>query len=93
MSDNNQTAGGDQPQYKVSFEEGTAQSGKYANVASVHVNKNEVVVDFGYLLPNSKEPTIAINSRVNLSHETAKSFMSMMQNAMLDFQNKMKNAE
>ncbi len=85
MAEDNKT------QYQVSFDEGVSKSGTYANVVSVHVNGNEVVLDFGYLLPNSKPQAISVNSRVNMSHGTAKQFMTMLQNAMLDFDNKNKN--
>ena len=64
------------------------QSGVYANAVSVHVNRNEVVVDMGYLVPNVKPTTIKIVSRVNLNHRTAESFVSILQNALLDYRNK-----
>lgn len=79
-------------QIKVSFDRDVALSGTYSNAVSVHVNQNEVVIDFGYSLPNASQPEILINSRVNLSHKTAESFVSVMQNALLDFRNKMKEA-
>ncbi len=60
-------------QYQIGFGKDVSQAGTYSNVVSVHVNKNEVVLDFGYNLPNSNPPQIMINSRVNMNHETAKS--------------------
>lgn len=76
----------------ITFEEGTPQSGIYSNAVSVHVNMNEVVLDFGYALPNTNPPEIKIVERVNLNHRTAESFLSVLQNAMLDFRNKVKEA-
>lgn len=68
------------------------EQGNYSNAVSVHVNQNEVVVDFGYVLPNMKPTTIKVVSRINLSHQTAESFMKVISNAMLDWRNKMKEA-
>lgn len=69
------------------------EQGNYSNAVSVHVNQNEVVVDFGYVLPNMKPTTIKVVSRVNLSHQTAESFMKVISNAMLDWRNKVKEAK
>lgn len=69
------------------------QAGIYSNAVSVNVTPNEVILDFGYLLPGSKEPTVKVLNRVNLSHRTAESFMKVFQNAMLDFMNKQKGQE
>jgi hypothetical protein len=77
----------------VTFADGVMQSGKYSNAVSVHVNMNEVVLDFGYAMPNTNPAQIQIVERVNLNHQTARSFMTVLQNAMLDFSNKMKEAE
>jgi len=68
----------------------TAEQGIFTNAVSVHVNQNEVVVDFGYILPNSKPMTIKVVSRINLTHQTAESFMKVLSNAMLDWRNKQK---
>jgi hypothetical protein len=76
----------------INFEEGTSQSGMYSNAVSVHVNMNEVVLDFGYAVPNTNPPEIRIVERVNLNHRTAESFLTVLQNAMLDFRNKVKEA-
>lgn len=62
--------------------------GSYVNAVSVHVNQNEVVVDLGYVLPNSNPTTIKVVERVNMSHKTAESFMNVLSNAMLDWRNK-----
>lgn len=68
------------------------ENGIYANAVSVHVNQNEVIVDFGYILPNMKPTTIKVVNRVNLSHQTAESFMKVISNAMLDWRNKTKES-
>lgn len=69
------------------------ESGIFSNAVSVHVNQNEVVVDFGYILPNSKPMTIKVVNRVNLTHQTAESFMKVISNAMLDWRNRQKEAK
>lgn len=67
------------------------EQGTFSNAVSVHVNQNEVVVDFGYILPNSNPMTIKVVNRVNLSHSTAESFMKVLSNAMLDWRNRQKD--
>ena len=69
------------------------ESGTYSNAVSVHLNKNEMVLDFGYLMPNVKPTTVKIVSRVNLSHETAESLLKILSNAILDMKNKKKDNE
>jgi aromatic ring-opening dioxygenase LigB subunit len=64
------------------------EQGIYANAVSVHVNQNEVILDFGYIIPNIKPTTIKVVSRTNLSHQTAESFMKVLSNALLDWRNK-----
>ncbi|MBU1018720.1 MAG: DUF3467 domain-containing protein [Patescibacteria group bacterium] len=88
MADEAQAAGA-QKKIKVVVAEG-AQTGIYSNAVSVNVTPNEVIVDFGYLMPGAQEPTVKVVNRVNLSHRTAESFMKVFQNAMLDFMNKSK---
>ena len=66
------------------------EQGTFSNAVSVHVNQNEVVIDFGYILPNSNPMTIKVVDRVNLSHTTAESFMKVLSNAMLDWRNREK---
>ena len=68
----------------------TIESGIYSNAISVHVNQNEVILDFGYILPNIKPTTIKVVNRVNVSHQTAESFMKVLSNAMLDWRNRQK---
>ena len=67
------------------------EQGTFSNAVSVHVNQNEVVIDFGYILPNSNPMTIKVVNRVNLSHSTAESFMKVLSNAMLDWRNRQKD--
>lgn len=66
------------------------QSGVYSNALSVTVNPNEIIVDFGYVLPNVQPTTINIVSRINLTHQSAENFISTLQNAILDHRNKQK---
>ncbi len=69
------------------------EQGVYSNAVSVHVNQNEVIIDFGYILPNAKPMTIKVVNRVNLSHQTAESFMNVLSNAMLDWRNRQKEQQ
>jgi hypothetical protein len=64
------------------------QKGVYSNAVSVNVNSNEVVLDFGYLLPNTPTPVIEVVSRVNMNHKTADSFFKVLEGAMKDFEAK-----
>ena len=73
--------------------EPTAEQGIYSNAVSVHVNHNEVILDFGYILPNQNPMTIKLVNRVNMTHQTAESLMSVLQNAMLDWRNRQKEAK
>jgi hypothetical protein len=73
--------------YKVVVPEDIA-AGVYSNAVSVHFNNNECILDMAYSIPNSKEPTIKIVSRINMSHKTAESFLKVMSNALLDWKNK-----
>ncbi len=76
-----------QPQVQVKVDAAQEQ-GVYANAVSVHVNQNEVVLDFGYIMPNVKPMTIKVVNRVNITHQTAESFMNVLSNAMLDWRNR-----
>jgi len=70
------------------------QTGTYANAVSVNVTANEVMLDFGYLIPSqNQQPVIKVVSRVNMNHRVAESFMQIFQNAMLDYRNKVKEQE
>ncbi len=64
------------------------QKGTYSNAVSVNVNSNEVVLDFGYLLPNTPNPIIEVVSRVNMNQRTAESFIGVLSGAMEDFKKK-----
>ncbi|MBP7058549.1 DUF3467 domain-containing protein [Candidatus Gracilibacteria bacterium] len=68
------------------------EQGIFSNAMSVHVNANEVIVDIGYILPNTKPMTIKVVNRINMTHQTAESFMNLLSNAMLDWRNKQKDA-
>ncbi len=67
------------------------EQGVYANAISVHINPNECVLDFAYQIPNTKEPTLKLVSRVNMNHKTMESFVQIVTNALLDWKNKQKN--
>ncbi len=69
------------------------EQGSFSNAVSVHVNPNEVIIDFGYILPNTKPMTIKVVNRVNLTHQTAESFMKVLSNAMLDWRNRQKEGQ
>ncbi len=69
------------------------QQGSYANAVSVNLNQNEVIVDFGYIMPNVKPTSIKVVSRINMTHRTAESFLKVLQNAVLDWRNKKKEIE
>lgn len=79
----------EQKKIQVKFDS-AQETGVYSNAVSVHVNKNEMVLDFGYIIPNVKPTTIKVTSRVNISHETAESFLKILSNAVLDLRNKKK---
>lgn len=66
------------------------ESGVFSNAVSVSSNRNEMIIDFGYILPNVKPSTIKIVSRVNLTQQTAESFLKVLSNAVLDMKNKRK---
>lgn len=66
----------------------SVKRGTYANAVSVNVNSNEVVIDFGYLLPNTQNPVIEVVDRVNMNHRTAESFLNVLAGAMEDFKKK-----
>jgi len=78
--------------YNLVFAENATKAGSYANVGSVHVNKNEVILDFGYMVAGANPPEVMITSRINMNHNVAAQFMTIMQNAMLDFKNKVDKA-
>jgi hypothetical protein len=91
MADNQTPSEDKNSQIQVKLDT-TQEQGQFSNAVSVHVNANEVVIDMGYILPNSKPMTIKVVSRVNMTHQTAESFMNLLSNAMLDWRNRQKEA-
>lgn len=81
-----------QPQVQVKIDPAIEQ-GTYSNAVSVHVNAGEIILDFGYIVPNVKPMTVKVLNRVNLSFQTAESFLKVFTNAMLDLRNRQKDAE
>ncbi len=79
----------EQQQVQVKLDPGMEQ-GTYSNAVSVHVNANEVILDFGFILPNMKPMTIKVVNRISITHQTAESFMNVLSNAMLDWRNRQK---
>lgn len=76
-----------QPQVQLKVPE-EQQDGAYANAVSVNLNPNEVIIDFGYIIPNVKPTTIKVVSRINMTHRTAESFLKVLQSAVQDWQSK-----
>ena len=62
--------------------------GAYSNLASITVGKNEVIIDFAFLLPGQNPPTGELVKRIIMTPEVAKNFLSAFQNAVLDFEKK-----
>ncbi len=81
----------DNKKYKIKVSEEVEQ-GIFVNAVSVHFNRNECVIDLAYNIPNAKEPTIKVVERVNMTHQTAESFLKVFSNALLDFKNKSKGS-
>lgn len=79
-----------QTKYKVKISE-EIEGGVFANAVSVHFNNNECVIDLAYSVPNAPEPVIKVVSRVNMTHQTAESFLKVLSNAILDWKNKSGN--
>lgn len=84
MADENKNP---QPQLQVKVPD-DLQAGVYSNAVSVNVNSNEVVVDFGYLVPNRASPLIEVVSRVNMNLRTAESFLKVLSGAIEDYKKK-----
>lgn len=78
---------GGQPPLQVKVPD-DVQKGVYSNAVSVNVNSNEVVLDFGYLLPNTPAPVIEVVTRVNMNQRTAESFLNVLAGAIDDFKKK-----
>lgn len=62
------------------------QKGVYANIVSVTVGVNEIVIDFAFQLPVLGQSHAEGVSRVVLSPDVGKKFLSAFQNAVLDFE-------
>ena len=69
----------------------TSKQGKYSNAVSVHINGNEV--DFGYTIPNTNPMEIMVVQRMNMNHRAAEQFLTVLQNSLLDFRNKVKEMQ
>lgn len=91
MADPQIDSGQNAPAVQVKMSD-DVQAGVYSNAVSVNLNQNEVILDFGYILPGSKPTTIQVVSRVNMTHRTAESFLKVLQNAVLDWRNKQNEA-
>lgn len=93
MADTHQApvAGGQpgQPPINISIPE-DMKAGVYANAASASVTANELILDFGYILPNEKPMTVKVVSRVNMSIKTAESLVQLLQGSIGDYYNKVK---
>lgn len=63
-------------------------AGVYSNVASITIGKNEVIMDFAFLLPAQESHTGELVKRIIMTPEVAKNFLSAFQNAVLDFEKK-----
>lgn len=87
MNDTNSSAPNSSGNIKIQIKD-EIQTGVYANAVSVNVNPNEVILDFGMIIPNSDPTTIKVQSRIILSHHTAESFLTVLQDSLLDFRNK-----
>ena len=67
------------------------ETGVYSNAASIHLTQNEIVLDFGYVIPNIKPTTLKVVSRVNLNHAAAERLLKILSNAILDHKNRTKD--
>jgi hypothetical protein len=69
------------------------RTGVYSNAVTVNVNQNDVVLDFGYIVPGMTPMTIDVVSRVTMGHRTAEHFMKILQDSLLDYRNAVKKNE
>jgi len=94
MADQNQQAQPQDQNIKVVFKDEGDKAGVYSNAVSVHITANEVVLDFGYSVPNTKDPhEIMITSRVNMNHRAAEQFLNILSNSLADFKSKVKEMQ
>ncbi|MBP7057344.1 DUF3467 domain-containing protein [Candidatus Gracilibacteria bacterium] len=83
---NSQNAGNDPNQNTINVQiKDEMQAGVYSNAVSVSVKENDVLLDFGYIVPGAVPTTIKVQARINLSHVTTEQFLGVLQNALLDF--------
>ena len=90
MATNDQAQNNQQQTINVQVKD-EMQAGVYANAVSVSVKENDVLLDFGYILPGVNPTTIKVVARINLSHVTSEQFLGVFQNALLDFRNQKKD--
>lgn len=69
------------------------KTGVYSNAVSVSINDNELILDFGYMIPGVTPPTIEVVSRINMGHKSAESFLTILQNVILDYKNNKRNTK
>lgn len=69
------------------------QKGSYANLVSVTVGSNEVVIDFAFQMPLPGQHQAEAVSRIVLTPGVAKQFLSAFQNAVLDFEKQQKKSK
>lgn len=69
------------------------QKGVYANLVSVTVGHNEVIIDFAFHMPVAGQTQGDAVSRVIMSPEVGKKFLSAFQNAVLDFSKRQQSTE
>ncbi len=62
------------------------QKGQYANLVSITVGENETVVDFAFHMPIAGQTQADAVSRIILSPDVTKKFLSAFQNTVLDFE-------
>lgn len=65
-------------------------AGHYSNLASITIGKNEVIVDFAFMLPSQNPPAGELVERIIMTPEVARNFLSAFQNAVLDFEKQKK---
>ena len=78
---------GGQPNINISISE-DMKAGTYANAASASVTANELILDFGYIVPNETPMTVKVVSRVNMSIKTAESLVQLLQGSIGDYYQK-----
>ena len=58
-------------------------AGAYCNLVSITIGENEMILDFAQMMPNKADAELV--SRVVMTPQVGKNFMSAFQNAILDF--------